>query len=315
MLASLCGQFVRWAIVCDPAISRQFTLTHPGQGEIVSTPPSPLPTLSRIAVLLALICLAPALVSRGVAAVPDAPTSTQDDSCESAGAQAERDRDLPPGLLTAIGRMESGRYDPGAGRVSAWPWTINAAGQGAFFATKQQAIAAVAALRMRGIQSIDVGCFQINLMYHAAAFASLDEAFDVHANASYAARFLSDLHGRGGSWETAVAWYHSATPELGEPYRDRVLADWTGGGMRIGIRTAVAAPPRSDPHVLSFAATLIAVRVWTPAAPATAATASTAIAAPPLGRMDRLAAVTPAKATGSWRSTPTRLPRVITPSG
>jgi hypothetical protein len=77
-----------------------------------------------------------------------------------------------------------------------------------------------------GTASIDVGCFQVNLRYHPDAFASLDEAFDPVANALYAARFLAGLRVRDGSWQAAVAAYHSATPEHGLPYRDRVLSAW-----------------------------------------------------------------------------------------
>ncbi len=58
---------------------------------------------------------------------------------------------------------------------------------------------AVAAMRAAGMQSIDVGCMQINLRAHPAAFASIDDAFDPAANADYAARFLRDLLQRPAS--------------------------------------------------------------------------------------------------------------------
>src|SRR4051794_4891131 len=99
-------------------------------------------------------------------------------SCEAAGAEAERAWQLPPGLLAAIGRIESGRYDPAAGKVAAWPWTINAAGQGRYFGSADTAVAAVRDLQMRGVRLIDVGCFQINLYYHPGAFATVEDGFD-----------------------------------------------------------------------------------------------------------------------------------------
>ncbi len=74
--------------------------------------------------------------------------------------------------------------------VRPWPWTINVAGQGFFFPTKALAVTAVRELLASGVQSIDVGCLQVNLMFHPAAFASLEQAFDPMANARYAARFL-----------------------------------------------------------------------------------------------------------------------------
>ncbi len=98
--------------------------------------------------------------------------------CESAVVQAEYAQHLPPRLLAAISLTESGRRDPVSGTFRPWPWSINAEGQGQFFATAQDAIAAVKDLQARGVQSIDVGCMQVNLMYHPRAFASLAEAFD-----------------------------------------------------------------------------------------------------------------------------------------
>ncbi|HTW72128.1 MAG TPA: transglycosylase SLT domain-containing protein [Acetobacteraceae bacterium] len=145
--------------------------------------------------------------------------------CEPAITAAQDSWRLPPRLLEAIAQVESGRPDI-AGRLQPWPWTINAEGQGAFFATKGQAIAAVRDLQARGVQSIDVGCLQVNLMFHPAAFTSLDEAFDPRANAWYAARFLSALHASGDDWMNAIAAYHSQTPVLGASYRQRVLALW-----------------------------------------------------------------------------------------
>ena len=140
-----------------------------------------------------------------------------------------------PGLLAAIGKVESGRTDPNTGLREPWPWTINAEGAGSYYPTKAAAIAAAMALRARGVRSFDVGCMQVNLMYHPDAFASLDEAFDPMANASYAARFLNTLFIRTGSWSAAAAGYHSLAVERGESYRRLVAAHWSGG-------TAVTAP-------------------------------------------------------------------------
>ncbi len=185
--------------------------------------------------------------------------------CQSAATAAERKLDLPPGLLLAIGRVESGRRDAGTGRVTAWPWSINANGAGRMFETPGEAVAETRVLRQRGIASIDVGCFQINLFHHPAAFATLEEAFDPQANAAYAARFLLDLRGRTGSWEQAVAAYHSSTPERGEPYRDRVLASFTG--------LSGSPPPATSvrPAAVWIPAPLAGgVRVWTPSPPGSA---------------------------------------------
>ena len=146
--------------------------------------------------------------------------------CRAAIVAAERAGALPPQLLAAIGRVESGRRDPVSGVMTPWPWTINAEGEGSFYDTKAQAIAATRALQARGVRSIDVGCMQVNLMHHPNAFASLDQAFDPTANAAYAARFLTELHAQTNDWSRAAALYHSATPDLAAAYQAKVATAW-----------------------------------------------------------------------------------------
>jgi hypothetical protein len=143
--------------------------------------------------------------------------------CRTAIRAAERAAGVPEHLMSAIGIVESGRPGPN-GVVNPWPWSINAEGQGFIFENKQQAVVGVQALQAKGIRSIDVGCMQVNLMYHPTAFASLDSAFDPTENARYAARFLVLLKAQTGAWEKATAWYHSGNPELGEPYQRKVAA-------------------------------------------------------------------------------------------
>ncbi len=153
--------------------------------------------------------------------------------CDAAIVGAERSARLPLRLLGAIAEVESGRLDD-AGNVRPWPWTINAEGRGQFFASRQQAIDAVRALQAQGVRSIDVGCMQVNLMYHPNAFASLDDAFNPAANALYAARFLNTLYGMSGSWVQATAAYHSQTPAIGADYQQRVMAHWQHPGPAFG---------------------------------------------------------------------------------
>ena len=144
--------------------------------------------------------------------------------CEAALAGAERAETLPERVLRAIGRVESGRRDPGSQTYGAWPWTVNAEGTGYFYETKADAVAAVRDFQARGMRSIDVGCAQVNLMHHKDAFASLEQAFDPAINAAYAGRFLKSLFQQTGTWPKAVAGYHSMTPELGDPYAKKVYA-------------------------------------------------------------------------------------------
>ncbi len=168
-------------------------------------------------------------VSRAGLAKPVAARSPNVDPpgmCESAVIIAEAAQHLPARLLGAISLTETGRIDPKSGAFRPWPWSINAEGTGQFFASAQEAIDAVKALQDKGVQSIDVGCLQINLMFHPNAFATLEDAFDPRKNALYAARFLNALYTDSKDWGHAIAAYHSETPALGEPYRALVMARW-----------------------------------------------------------------------------------------
>jgi hypothetical protein len=184
--------------------------------------------LAAFGVPLTLLLPDPAVAEPGTAA-------GQADPCRAAIAAAEAAERLPAGLLMAIGLVESGRRNPASGTVSPWPWTINAEGTGRFFATRAEAIAAVGELQARGVRLIDVGCMQVNLHHHPAAFSSTADAFDPLVNVRYAARFLSQLKAATGHWATAVGRYHSATPERAESYSARVAAVWPQRGGSIAV--------------------------------------------------------------------------------
>lgn len=167
-----------------------------------------------------------AAASNGIARALSLPDSGQGRLCYSAIAAAEAVTHIPDAFLSAIGRVESGRVVEFTGTVAPWPWTINAAGVGHFYATKAAAVAAVYQFQAQGVRSLDVGCLQVSLLYHPDAFASLDQAFDPEINAAWAARFLLSLHAQTGSWPRAAAAYHSSTPLLGQSYQQKVLAAW-----------------------------------------------------------------------------------------
>ncbi len=173
------------------------------------------------------------------------PAAAQDASwaaCRAAIAAAEPQSGLPPGLLGAIALVETGRHDPRSGRVEPWPWSWNAEGEGRAAPTREAAVAEVAALLARGVRSIDIGCMQVNLLHHPAAFAGLAEGFDPAANIRYAAGFLRELRARTGDWAQAIANYHSGEAERGLAYHRRVVlarlgAAWaTGGTVPLPVR-------------------------------------------------------------------------------
>ena len=191
------------------------------------------------------------LVSQAHAIPALLPVLSPGEQCRTAIAAAEKAHGIPPQLLAAIGRVESGRRDPVTGIGGAWPWTINAEGTGAYFETRAEAIARVESLRGRGVRLIDVGCMQVNLVHHATAFPTLDQAFEPMVNADYAARFLRRLYEQTGDWTKAAAHYHSANPALGEPYAAKVMAVWPEEQRKAGQSSPAAPPPPAMAPALS----------------------------------------------------------------
>jgi len=145
------------------------------------------------------------------------------DLCAQRTAVAERAAGMPAHLLTALSKVESGRWRAESREIIAWPWTVTSGAEGRFLPDKQAAIAEVERLRARGVTNIYVGCMQINLHHHPEAFDSLEQAFDPGRNIAYAVDFLSDLRARWGSWTRAVGNYHSNTPALSGRYRLKVF--------------------------------------------------------------------------------------------
>ena len=183
--------------------------------------------------------------------------------CGAAGRAAEQAAALPANMLVSIGLVESGRVDPATGQGAAWPWTVNADGAGHYFETEKDAAAFVRAAEAAGAQDVDVGCFQISLQHHPGAFSSLDQAFDPASNANFAARFLGQLKAQTGSWNVAIADYHSALPAFGLPYQRLVLNAWHGFGA---IPVGIWAPDLAlDPVVIFEAPAARLVRVFTAA--------------------------------------------------
>lgn len=114
-------------------------------------------------------------------------------------------------MLLAIAKIESGRPLPPRGALGPWPWTTNAGGAGSFYDTGPNAIAGGRDI-LRHSRNLDVGCMQVSLLHHPAAFATLENAFEPALNADYAARFLLALQSgtAGGNWQVAAGFYHIA---------------------------------------------------------------------------------------------------------
>ena len=135
---------------------------------------------------------------------------------------------LPAGLLKSIGFVETGNQ----------PWSVNVDGVGHRFSSTDEAVSFVRSASLSGGRYIDVGCFQIDLLYHPDAFINLESAFDPISNAMAAGHFLLALNQATSSWFDAVGRFHSSLPSLGTPYAERVYKAITGSTPNLQQQSA-----------------------------------------------------------------------------
>jgi hypothetical protein len=130
--------------------------------------------------------------------------------CDAAAQHAAEKTGVPPDVLMAITRTETGLAKGGV--MQPWPWTVNMEGRGVWFDTKSEALEYVFDHFKTGARSFDIGCFQINYRWHGAHFESIEEMFDPSSNAIYAAVFLRKLYAESGDWTVAAGNFHSRIP-------------------------------------------------------------------------------------------------------
>lgn len=145
---------------------------------------------------------------------------------------------IPGNLLLGIGLQEAGVSRKG--QLTVWPWAVNAAGEGRLFDTRDAAMGWVRERQMQGVDSIDVGCMQINLRWHPSAFRSLEDGFDPVINIDYAARFLRSLYAETGDWMRAAGAYHSRTPDVADVYLASLKRNVAVANDRIQAFRAIA---------------------------------------------------------------------------
>lgn len=133
---------------------------------------------------------------------------------------------MPEGILYSVGLTETGR------KGSLQPYAMNVEGKAMFLGSKSEVLEAFAAARQQGAKLIDVGCMQINHHFHGENFASVQEMLDPRRNVEYAAKFLSNLHGRHETWTMAVARYHAGpnNDPAQKRYVCRVIANLVATG-------------------------------------------------------------------------------------
>jgi hypothetical protein len=129
---------------------------------------------------------------------------------------------IPKNLLLSVSLTESGKRIKN-GEFISWPWTINKKGKGKFFDNKEIAVNYVKEYTKKGKKNIDLGCMQVNFMYHPNAFKNFNDAFDPDKNVEWAAAMLKSLYAKFGTWESAVGYYHSYRKSKRKKYSEKVF--------------------------------------------------------------------------------------------
>ncbi len=195
-----------------------------------------------------------------VAGGPVGATSPSD-LCTRAAQAAAQETAVPLDVLLALTLTETGRS--GGQDLQPWPWALNQAGDSMWFDTRDQALDGLQTILASGATNVDIGCFQLNFRWHAAAFASVEDMMDPTQNALYAARLVKDLAGPDQDWIAAAGAYHSRTPEYAERYLDRfrpILASLSDSVDPPPVRSAHNGYPLLQPGARSSGASLVPLK-------------------------------------------------------
>lgn len=136
--------------------------------------------------------------------IPAANAQTLGEACPNLIYAAEQRYNIPNGLLMAIALTESGDRSGGPN-----PHAMNIGGTPYIAPDLERMVSVIQRGYAAGKISIDVGCLQINLKYHAQHFRSPFDLLNSRVNVDYGARYLAQLANDTGSWRDAVMTYHN----------------------------------------------------------------------------------------------------------
>lgn len=135
--------------------------------------------------------------------------------------------DIPQSLLYAVALTESGKRMVPTDSYRPWPWTLNVAGKGYFFDSRQEAWQALMEHLKDGKRSIDIGLMQVNWHYHQDRLGTPWRALDPYHNLRTGAGILRDCYVTRKDWWASVGCYHAPTnSHRADQYQRRVVACW-----------------------------------------------------------------------------------------
>lgn len=138
--------------------------------------------------------------------------------------------DVPPALLYAVALGESGRLLDG--KMKPWPWTLNVAGKGFYFDSREEQFDALMAAITDG-KIVDIGPMQLNWHWKFERLQSPWLATDPAFNVNTAARIIRSHYEADpkAGWFAAAGRYHREANrpkdyEARRIYTDRVKRAW-----------------------------------------------------------------------------------------
>jgi len=129
---------------------------------------------------------------------------------------AEKENQIPSGLLAAIAKLESNTQ----------AYALNVNGNAVFNKSLEEASRLVKKELASGLKNIDLGVMQLNYRWHGDKFNNVTQMLIPENNIKYAASLLKSLKVKHGSWHKAIRYYHSARPEHHRKYSRKVVAYW-----------------------------------------------------------------------------------------
>ncbi|HGG6232374.1 TPA: lytic transglycosylase domain-containing protein [Salmonella enterica subsp. enterica serovar Enteritidis] len=149
---------------------------------------------------------------------------------------------VPAEALYSVSLAETSRQLPQGERP--WPWTLNVAGKGYRYASREEAYQALLGfMRHNPLRLIDVGIAQVNLGWNGGYFRNYREALEPYTNLRAAAQILRHCYDLNpGSWLQAAGCYHH--PAGGKPARTyRAIVQ-----RKLATIASVEPRPRSAAH-------------------------------------------------------------------
>jgi len=172
--------------------------------------------------------------------------------CATFAKQAERDYEIPAGLVQAIAQVESGHK----------PWALAVGGRTMLPDSREEAARVV---RSRPAKGIFVGCMQLSVKHHEANFNDKLDMLDPAENVDYGARLLDQRQESTGSWTKAVQRYQGGRPEQQRRYVCKIvgklkdidpqspaLEELPACGQRTAARGRDAAKPPTEESFPTF---------------------------------------------------------------